>query len=126
MVERIRDIQSRELQLLAKQQKEKIDRREREIVGDASETALMRYCDQILDIEDYRLMNPKIFEIPFNSKNKWQLSIHQVVDRRVCVLKGAPEIILKKCKYHRLNGELKVIDEEFKDEFQKAYEGFAR
>ena len=126
MVERIRDIQNKELQLLAKQQKQNIDRREKEIVGDASETALMRYCDQILDIEEYRMMNPKIFEIPFNSKNKWQLSIHQIVDKRICVLKGAPEIILHKCHYHRLNGELKEIDEQFTDQFQKAYEGFAR
>ena len=31
-------------------------------------------------VEGIRGKNPKIAEIPFNSTNKWQLSIHEVPD----------------------------------------------
>ena len=44
----------------------------------------------------------KLFEIKFNSTNKWQLSIHQPedpeIDYPILVLKGAPERVLKMCK----------------------------
>ena len=29
-----------------------------------------------MEIEEYRAANPKIHEVPFNSSNKWQMSIH--------------------------------------------------
>lgn len=32
-----------------------------------------------IDIEEFRNLNPKIHEVPFNSSNKWQMSIHQVL-----------------------------------------------
>ena len=31
-----------------------------------------------MEIEDYRAANPKIHEVPFNSSNKWQMSIHSM------------------------------------------------
>ena len=31
-----------------------------------------------MDIEDYRTANPKVHEVPFNSSNKWQMSIHSM------------------------------------------------
>lgn len=56
------------------------------IIGDASEVALFRYCQTFVDVETYREKYPKIFEIPFNSKNKWQLSIHEdTKNQQVCV-----------------------------------------
>jgi len=32
-----------------------------------------------MNINDYRNQHKKIHEIPFNSANKWQLSIHELV-----------------------------------------------
>lgn len=49
------------------------------IVGDASETALFRYCNLLSNVKQIKERFPKIFEIPFNSTNKWQLSIHDCV-----------------------------------------------
>jgi sodium/potassium-transporting ATPase subunit alpha len=44
----------------------------------------------------YRAANPKLFEIKFNSTNKWQLSVHTDTEAGPgappqLVLKGAPE-----------------------------------
>lgn len=41
------------------------------IIGDASEIALLRFCDKVQDSEEFRQINEKIFEVPFNSKNKY-------------------------------------------------------
>lgn len=41
------------------------------IIGDASEIALLTFCEQLQDTEFYRSINEKIFEVPFNSKNKY-------------------------------------------------------
>merc|ERR1712137_489463 len=50
----------------------------RETAGDASESALLKCCEMMLgNVESIRAKNPKIAEIPFNSTNKWQLSIHE-------------------------------------------------
>eukprot|EP01117_Protostelium_nocturnum_P010459 TRINITY_DN3765_c0_g2_i2.p1 TRINITY_DN3765_c0_g2~~TRINITY_DN3765_c0_g2_i2.p1 ORF type:complete len:848 (-),score=331.49 TRINITY_DN3765_c0_g2_i2:115-2658(-) len=49
---------------------------ERDIIGDASETALLRMCESYFDSIPFRDHFSKVFEIPFNSTNKYQLSIH--------------------------------------------------
>ena len=49
---------------------------ERELLGDATETGLARFCGKTL--EDYDGHNKKylkVFEVPFNSTNKWALVI---------------------------------------------------
>lgn len=46
-------------------------------LGDASESALIKFVHPIRDILEFRDANNKIVEIPFNSTNKWQLSIHE-------------------------------------------------
>jgi magnesium-transporting ATPase (P-type) len=56
----------------------------------------------------------QVFDIPFNSANKWSLAVtscpgdsnHQLV-----MMKGAPEIVLTKCSHHLHNRQEKEIDE---------------
>lgn len=51
----------------------------KEINGDASEAALLKMVEtQMGNVTAYRAKNPKIVEIPFNSSNKYQVSIHEV------------------------------------------------
>uniref|UniRef100_A0A914CYT8 Na(+)/K(+)-exchanging ATPase n=1 Tax=Acrobeloides nanus TaxID=290746 RepID=A0A914CYT8_9BILA len=53
----------------------------RECTGDASEIALLKFTElHIGNITQYRKKNPKSAEIPFNSTNKYQVSIHQTDD----------------------------------------------
>merc|ERR1711936_593412 len=49
----------------------------REVNGDASEAALLKCCELAQkNILDYRSKRSKVCEIPFNSTNKYQVSIH--------------------------------------------------
>lgn len=48
----------------------------REILGDATETGLARFSGRMLeDYDKHLVMHPKVFEVPFNSANKWALVI---------------------------------------------------
>lgn len=49
--------------------------------GDASESALLKFAEmQVGNVAGWREKNKKIIEVPFNSVNKYQLSIHQTED----------------------------------------------
>ena len=56
----------------------------REVNGDASEAALLK-CVELSEgkIVDYRAKRKKVCEIPFNSTNKYQVSIHECDDKDV-------------------------------------------
>jgi len=98
----------------------------KECNGDASETAILKFVElSIGDVMGIRARNKKIIEIPFNSTNKYQVSIHQQeseTDKRyLLVMKGAPERILDRCSTILLQGEEKPLDDEMKDAFNDAY-----
>jgi len=95
----------------------------RETAGDASESALLKCCEMMLgNVEAIRAKNPKIQEIPFNSTNKWQLSIHEVEGRYLLVMKGAPERVLARCGKILINGEETEMTDEWRGKYDKAYE----
>eukprot|EP01027_Heterolobosea_sp_BB2_P016019 GEZU01022864.1.p1 GENE.GEZU01022864.1~~GEZU01022864.1.p1 ORF type:complete len:476 (-),score=141.02 GEZU01022864.1:36-1463(-) len=100
---------------------------ERTTIGDASESALLKFAESITDVMKMRHENTKVFEIPFNSKNKWQLSIHKVNngDERIMLIKGAPERIIEKCSYVMLDGNKVPRDEAMTKAFQDAYDALA-
>uniref|UniRef100_A0A673CMG7 Sodium/potassium-transporting ATPase subunit alpha n=1 Tax=Sphaeramia orbicularis TaxID=375764 RepID=A0A673CMG7_9TELE len=98
----------------------------RDVAGDASESALLKCIE--LSCGSVRLMrdkNKKVAEIPFNSTNKYQLSVHETEDpndnRYLLVMKGAPERILDRCTTILLQGKEQPMDEEMKEAFQNAY-----
>jgi magnesium-transporting ATPase (P-type) len=95
------------------------------IIGDASESALLRYCSILTNTASIKQRFPKLFEIPFNSKNKWQLSIHQCDKKHLLVIKGAPEVILAKCSAALVNGEKVAVDDDFMAKYTTAYKAMA-
>uniref|UniRef100_A0A7S4QXK3 Cation-transporting P-type ATPase N-terminal domain-containing protein n=1 Tax=Alexandrium monilatum TaxID=311494 RepID=A0A7S4QXK3_9DINO len=76
-----------------------------EIVGDASDSALLRhYCQEVVsgavpEAESTRDRFAKLAEVPFNSTNKYMLSVHSTPDEgdRLLLMKGAPERMLERC-----------------------------
>merc|ERR1711990_1075928 len=96
----------------------------RETAGDASESALLKCCELMLgNVENIRAKSPKTCEIPFNSTNKWQLSVHEVEDdsRYLMVMKGAPERILDRCSTIMINGEAVEMTDAWRKKFNDAY-----
>ncbi|MBN3293794.1 AT12A ATPase, partial [Polypterus senegalus] len=111
-------------EFLAKQ--EDVPIMKRAVMGDASETALLKFSEVVYgNVMAYREKNKKVCEIPFNSTNKFQLSIHETDDphdkRFLLVMKGAPERILDRCSTVMLNGKEVPLDDSFKETFQTAY-----
>ena len=52
---------------------------ERAILGDATETGLIRFAGRYIpDYDAHHKSFPKVFEVPFNSTNKWALVIVSV------------------------------------------------
>uniref|UniRef100_A0A0N5A3I6 Sodium/potassium-transporting ATPase subunit alpha n=1 Tax=Parastrongyloides trichosuri TaxID=131310 RepID=A0A0N5A3I6_PARTI len=94
----------------------------RECTGDASEIALLKFTELTVgDVMKYRQSHKKVAEIPFNSTNKFQVSIHDEESSHLLVMKGAPERILEKCSTILINGKEVPLDEKLRNEFESAY-----
>lgn len=98
---------------------------QRTIFGDATETGLTRFAGRyIQDYDALHKQHPKVFEIPFNSSNKWALVIlnkpHTAGDLTLYI-KGAPERVLEKCSTYLKDGNIEPITDDFKDAYDDAY-----
>ncbi|KAJ2944392.1 hypothetical protein O0L34_g18402 [Tuta absoluta] len=97
------------------------------IYGDASETAILNFLCQCNDPMAVRQRYPKIAEIPFNSVNKYQVSIHldTANSRHVLMMKGAPESLVQRSS--SISADKKTIDltKDMKSTIEKAVVGLA-
>merc|ERR1711981_248928 len=109
-----------------KPNQEQVSVLKREVNGDASEAAILK-CTELSKggVMEYRKRNKKVCEIPFNSANKYQVSIHETEDtndnRYLLVMKGAPERILERCSTIVVDGREMPLSEEWKNSFETAY-----
>jgi sodium/potassium-transporting ATPase subunit alpha len=104
--------------------------------GDATELGLYRFFGSCIQensnqsLEDFRSKNAKVHEVPFNSKNKWQMSIHAMTTgayagKELLLLKGAPDVLLGKCsRYLASDGTIREVDEAFSTHYVTVYEEF--
>ena len=103
--------------------------------GDATELGLYRYfagcmtTSRGISIDEYRQQHPKLFEISFNSTNKWQLTVHHLEvgegTSEVLLLKGAPDVVLEKCAYYMdSDGNTVIMDDTFREQFNGQYHKF--
>lgn len=96
----------------------------REVNGDASEAAILKLTELSKgDILKFRSRNKKVAEIPFNSANKYQVSIHEQEGKTPyrLVMKGAPERILERCDTIWVNGKEEPLNQHWKDQYNAAY-----
>jgi sodium/potassium-transporting ATPase subunit alpha len=88
----------------------------RRAFGDATDIALLRFSETYSQTKNLKDNYTELQEIPFNSKNKWMVKllkpknsqIHESIFGRVgaditsdnfLLIKGAPDILLKKCAF---------------------------
>jgi len=98
----------------------------RDVNGDASEAAILKFTELSKgNVIAYRRENKKVCEIPFNSTNKFQVSLHEMDEennvQHLLVMKGAPERILERCSTIMVDGEEHPINEEWIAAFNNAY-----
>ena len=80
------------------------------IIVDQTDGAILKHC------KEYDASLERIDEIPLDSNRKMMTTIHILDGENNIVLsKGAPEIILDKCKYIDRNGSIEIIDAETKE-----------
>ncbi|EFN88446.1 Sodium/potassium-transporting ATPase subunit alpha [Harpegnathos saltator] len=94
--------------------------RKREVLGDASDSALLR-CMEILvkgGADFFRKDYVKALEIPFNSTDKFQANVHLFEGRYLVCFKGAPERVLERCSTVVASGNR---TEELNEEIKAAY-----
>eukprot|EP00041_Stephanoeca_diplocostata_P019946 m.437127 g.437127 ORF g.437127 m.437127 type:complete len:1116 (+) comp21432_c0_seq1:115-3462(+) len=107
-----------------------------ETIGDASESAILKFCEHRPKgygpeytgaagaskghvTKTARDAFPKLQEIPFNSANKYQASVHSRADgTHFMVMKGAPERILGRCSTILLNGSVVEMTDEHRAQFE--------
>eukprot|EP00357_Protocruzia_adherens_P031132 CAMPEP_0115014404 /NCGR_PEP_ID=MMETSP0216-20121206/26055_1 /TAXON_ID=223996 /ORGANISM="Protocruzia adherens, Strain Boccale" /LENGTH=1142 /DNA_ID=CAMNT_0002384131 /DNA_START=450 /DNA_END=3878 /DNA_ORIENTATION=- len=100
----------------------------RKTVGDASESALIKFYRYMEDLKDTRTNTPIIqnedkgfvARIPFNSQNKFAASIHKDNGKTVLFMKGAPERVWQRCTHVLSNGSSQPITDEWRKKYDEA------
>ena len=74
---------------------------ERNVQGNATDVAVLRFAEMGNSGHGLQDSFPCLFRIPFNSKNKWMLTLHGKRDHSdsnyLMLVKGAPDVLLPKC-----------------------------
>ncbi|KAH3762598.1 sodium/potassium-transporting ATPase subunit alpha [Pelomyxa schiedti] len=100
-------------------------------IGDSSESALIKLCDPITPILAYRHNYLTKFEIPFNSDNKYHVTIHSLdeeADKRsgfLMLMKGAPERVAARCSFIIQEGKEVEFSAELKSSCEAVSQHFA-
>ncbi|KAL4893308.1 hypothetical protein BDV59DRAFT_178003 [Aspergillus ambiguus] len=90
---------------------------EREVSGNATDAAVLRFAESIAPNDTEKTSQfERIHQIPFNSKNKWALTMHRdptSINKHLVIVKGAPDVLLPRCSSY-LSGadnKIKPLDE---------------
>jgi len=95
-------------------------------LGDPTETALLEYArDRGVDIAELRTRYPREGEIPFDSRRKMMSTWHTIDGRKEILVKGAPDVVLLRCRFLLKGGVIRPFGEEDRREVEKALEGMA-
>ncbi|MEM3631106.1 MAG: cation-translocating P-type ATPase, partial [Nitrososphaerota archaeon] len=96
------------------------------IRGDTTEGAIKVAAYKANILEEELKNYPRIGEIPFTSERKRMTTIHYTPDKKIIAcMKGAPEIVLEKCKWILKNGEKIELTNNEKNELIKINESMA-
>ncbi|KAG6883412.1 hypothetical protein C0995_012343, partial [Termitomyces sp. Mi166 len=93
----------------------------REINGDATDGAILRFVESFGDASVVRTSNPEIYQIPFNSRNKWMLTMHnsspssQMSEKQsagLIFVKGAPDVLIPSCTsyFSAMTNDIQPLD----------------
>lgn len=91
------------------------------LAGDPTETALVAYSElQGDDFDALKQANPRINELPFDSVRKLMTTVHETERGAVSYTKGAPDILLSRCKYVLTKDGVKPLDDKMRATISEA------
>jgi sodium/potassium-transporting ATPase subunit alpha len=76
---------------------------QRLVQGNSTDAAVLRFAESLKLGKEIQEAHPRRFQIPFNSKNKWMLTMHscnqsgEKEGEFMVLVKGAPDVLLPKC-----------------------------
>jgi len=95
-------------------------------VGDPTEIALLVAAAKAnLWKEDLEKKYRRVEEIIFTSERKLMTTLHEKNNKKVAFTKGAPEVVLQKCRYIQKNGKIFKLDKEEIEKILNINENFA-
>ncbi|KAK6359982.1 hypothetical protein TWF696_001103 [Orbilia brochopaga] len=108
---------------------------ERKVQGNATDAAVLRFAETFQPGQPLHEKYPKTFQIPFNSKNKWMLTLHDSPELAksekhtyLALVKGAPDVLLPKCtSYWSYESDApRPLTDEAKERFMALQERLSR
>ncbi|OGH58893.1 MAG: hypothetical protein A2725_04055 [Candidatus Magasanikbacteria bacterium RIFCSPHIGHO2_01_FULL_33_34] len=90
------------------------------MVGDTTDLAFLHMGAVVgLHKDNLDETTERIDEVPFSSERKYIATMHHIDNQYVVYTKGAPEVLLKRCKYYEDDGKTKTMTKAKKDFFQE-------
>ena len=94
--------------------------------GEPTEAALVNHAHDIREYKDeLEIAFPRIGEAPFDSMRKMMSTVHRNGDKIVQFTKGACEVLLDRCDYCWIGGEIRPITEAYKQNVRRRNKEFA-
>lgn len=112
--------------------------KDRQVQGNATDGAILKFVEAAKPGSETPKFPPRTFHIPFNSSNKWMLTLHPVVEDEeekpdekrpfLVTVKGAPDVLLPRCSsfWSYQTGKVKPLDEAAKSSIQALQEQLSR
>lgn len=88
---------------------------ERGMIGNATDCAILRFAESLGPSTRYSSTMENVFNIPFNSRNKWMMSLYRNIEEKYSsdelslFCKGAPDIVLNSCTHYWDYKEQRVV-----------------
>ena len=92
-----------------------------EKIGDPTDISLLEYSEENIE-EDIKA--ERLYEIPLDSQRKRMTTVNVIDNKQYVLVKGAPEILLDKCKYIDEDGNIKQLDVDKKEEIANKIKTF--
>lgn len=113
---------------------------DRHIQGNATDGAVLKFAEAAQEgiANTTSTANPRVFHIPFNSKNKWMLTLHKSIDaptglnihtqQFLMFVKGAPDVLLPRCSSYWSceSNSIKPLDNDAKSRLLRLQEDLSR
>ncbi|MFH1505928.1 MAG: HAD-IC family P-type ATPase [archaeon] len=94
-------------------------------MGDPTETSLMNFSKDFVDIQALVQKEKRVHESPFDSKTRRMITTNLHAGKKIAYMKGAPEVIIKKCDKVMVNGKTRRLSSKDRRGFIDYYKRIA-
>ncbi|KAJ5613412.1 hypothetical protein N7510_006606 [Penicillium lagena] len=109
---------------------------ERKVLGNPTDGAVLKFVEEAQQgaVRELNEKYQRVFAIPFNSKNKWMLTLHKTEtsdpgnNGYLLLMKGASDILLPHCNsyWSCMTNTVRTLDDTAKQQFAAAQEQMSR